>query len=347
VAPRPGRWEDAGELPEGIDRPRLALLPDGRVFAYGDGVRRHGALRDPETGAWTATAGSKHPHAWHGTSVLADGRVLVTGGTNVAKDHYVLRDVEVFDPATGTWSEATSLPSRRRGHAQWTLPDGKVLVAGGDPGGFAPPIRDLDVFDPAAGTWSPAGKLAVGRYFAAAARLPGDRLLLVSGLGTDGPLATAEVCEAPKPPPNPVARACRNVPIAGEREGATLASLPDGRFLLAGGGRSRTTSGAELAFDPAKGRFEPVPEAGDHRRGHTATVLDDGRVLVVGGETSGAAPSAEVYDGGAGRWTDAAKPARSRRGHEALLLPDRSVLVCGGTDDDERPIRACERWTPR
>jgi hypothetical protein len=120
------------------------------------------------------------------------------------------------------------------------------------------------------------------------------------------------------------------------RESHTLALLPDGRVLVAGGTESPNSSLAALdsveIFDPSTGIFSAGPSMNHARIGHTATVLADGRVLVVGG-TSGndAVQSAEVFDPAAGTWTDAASPDAGRTGHTATLLPDGRVLVVGGS----------------
>jgi N-acetylneuraminic acid mutarotase len=88
--------------------PRLAhtatLLPDGRVLVSGG--RAHGGpesadfndaeLYDPVTGTWTATANMAEARDGHTATLLADGRVLVSGGTDQ------LSPAEVYDPVGGT-----------------------------------------------------------------------------------------------------------------------------------------------------------------------------------------------------------------------------------------------------
>ena len=86
-----GRWEEAGALPMGIERPTAVRLTDGRVFAYGNGEDPRGAIWDPKTNRWTATKPSKRPRGEAVASVLPDGTLLVTGGVHIPKNHYVLR----------------------------------------------------------------------------------------------------------------------------------------------------------------------------------------------------------------------------------------------------------------
>ena len=64
--------------------------------------------------------------------LLEDGRVLVTGG----RDKDALDLVEVFDPATGSWTVIQGLTHVRRSHTATLLPNGKILITGGrDDGG--------------------------------------------------------------------------------------------------------------------------------------------------------------------------------------------------------------------
>ena len=74
------------------------------------------------------------------TTLLADGRVLLAGGTG---PHGASRGksgdiqlpataaADIFDPATNTFHPTESMGNARRAHTATLLPDGSVLVAGG------------------------------------------------------------------------------------------------------------------------------------------------------------------------------------------------------------------------
>src|SRR5205823_5540714 len=81
---------------------------------------------------------------------LADGKVLVTGGSRGTEDPNTKPSdpayaSELWDPATGTWTTMASLTKIRSYHSvALLLPDGRVLSAGGTFGGasaevYSPP----------------------------------------------------------------------------------------------------------------------------------------------------------------------------------------------------------------
>jgi hypothetical protein len=84
---------------------------------------------------------------------LADGRVLVVGGKpDGSADGEVLIDSELYDPATATWADGGDMTFARAGHTATLLPDGRVLVVGGDGGGGATATAEIwassSAFDP-------------------------------------------------------------------------------------------------------------------------------------------------------------------------------------------------------
>lgn len=117
------------------------LLADGRVLAAGGSNESGGykqelstaEIYDPATNAWTAVGSMKEPRARFAMAVLADGRVLATGG---GYDYVVRSSAELFDPVTRTWSETKPMAIARGGLTMVRLQNGEVLVVGGAPGSY-------------------------------------------------------------------------------------------------------------------------------------------------------------------------------------------------------------------
>ena len=98
-----------------------------------------------------------------GQTRLADGRVLVVGGMSNPGDPVGTAEVE--DPATDTWTNLPGSPTTpRAAPGLFTLPNGKVLVAGGGQVASLPQVGSTataEILDPATGqftpsSWSPA-----------------------------------------------------------------------------------------------------------------------------------------------------------------------------------------------
>jgi hypothetical protein len=87
---------------------------------------------------WSYTAGSMaQPRRQHNATILADGTVLVTGGSSVGGFNNSAGQValtEIWDPATGMFTPVAATSSVFRGYHTTAvlLPDGRVLMAGGN-----------------------------------------------------------------------------------------------------------------------------------------------------------------------------------------------------------------------
>ena len=182
------------------------LLADGRVLVVGgtnsidpnDPLASLGSIvgtaevYDPNLNTWTSVGSLPKPRLLHSASLLADGRVLVTGGLEVTSIFGIpfgnlTNDARLFNPATGTFQNASNFGGNRLGHPQLTLSDGRVLVAGGTDGDLLTqvftPRSDVWVFDPSSNAWSQAPSLARARAFGSLVESGAD-ILLLQGLET-------------------------------------------------------------------------------------------------------------------------------------------------------------------
>ncbi|MGI9437809.1 MAG: galactose oxidase-like domain-containing protein, partial [Geminicoccaceae bacterium] len=91
----------------------------------------------------TAASPMRYRRHWATSTVLPDGRVLLTGGS---RSNNVLQGVanvaEIWDPSTDSWTQGASGFIARLYHSTaLLLPDGRVLVAGG---GAPGPLTNLN-----------------------------------------------------------------------------------------------------------------------------------------------------------------------------------------------------------
>lgn len=134
--PVAGTWAATGDMTEPYYGHTATLLLDGTVLVAGGdapsgpGARGwpHAELYDPVTGTWVATSPMVTPRLGHTATLLADGRVLVTGGANPGDAGSA---AELYDPVTGRWRAIGDMIEARAGHTATLLPDGRVLVVGG------------------------------------------------------------------------------------------------------------------------------------------------------------------------------------------------------------------------
>jgi photosystem II stability/assembly factor-like uncharacterized protein len=327
-------WADAGTMPggqyglSGTDLPAVAL-DDGRVLVVGlDESDPRAVLYDPVTDHWVPTDHPAHARTGPIAVRLADGRVLLAGGSYGDKDR---RTTELFDPSTGHWSAGPSMQRARSGFQAVALSDGRVLVVGGEPG----PVDTAEIFDPDTRSWKlTSGPRSTG-FGRSQLLLLRDGRVFTAGGTTGSPddesTASAEIYDPA------TGRWTRTTDMNERRSGASAVQLSDGRVLLVGGARSfagRELPDAEV-FDPRTATWSmvaPIPMA---RTAPSVAVLPDGRVLVAGGSDPmagvlGAVERADIFDPSTGTWTRTADLRTSRYASSAVKLRDGTVLLVGG-----------------
>lgn len=148
--PVSGRLSAAGPLGAARSGATATLLGDGRVLVAGGGrpdreprqALASAELFDPATGRFSAAGTMAQGRYKHGAVRLANGDVLIVGGSDARDYGGKLRSVERFDVAAGRFVPAGHLadPRFKIADGLLLLPGNRVLVAAGD---TAPEIFDV------------------------------------------------------------------------------------------------------------------------------------------------------------------------------------------------------------
>ncbi|MEO8680480.1 MAG: kelch repeat-containing protein, partial [Vicinamibacterales bacterium] len=240
-------FSSTGSLVTVRENHAATLLPDGRVLVTGgnDGTGNgvnYAEVFDPTAnsgvGAFTLISSMSTPRSSHTSTLLANGKVLVTGGY-----YNFVNKGDLFNPATNTFTPtagAMVVPFRGRATAT-LLNDGKVLIAGGQPNDVT---STAEIYDPVADTFTATPSVMVSKRYFHTATLLADGSVLIAG-GFDQTSSASYILA--------LATAERYLPGSGifvpaggleaRRYSHAAVRLADNRVLLAGGFASTWMSG--------------------------------------------------------------------------------------------------------
>jgi large repetitive protein len=271
--PKAATFAPTGAMGTGRYRPTATLLANGDVLVTGgswvlwnspepqSSPIRTAELYHPATGTFTSTGSLHAGRSGHTATLLADGRVLIVGGTGGRERRKRHASAELYDPATGTFTPTGSLHAGRSAHTATLLADGRVLIVGGVDTQDKP-LRTAELYDPASGRFSRIRPLHTGRSGHTATLLDDGRVLIVGGVdGRRRPSRTAELYDPTRgrflltgSPPTARGTAGPFFPTGSPPgvQGAVAATLLRGGHVLVVGERT-----ADI-YDPATGNFAAV-----------------------------------------------------------------------------------------
>ena len=372
-----GSWQAAQPLP--VIAINSILLVTGKVlmFAYparppyGPSDYAVAYVWDPVTGTSTEVPPPIDPdtgkatNIWcGGASLLADGRVLVTGGNvdDPRTDFHGIDRVFTFDPFTERWETQPRMAQGRWYPTQLLMPNGRTLIFGGltRPGDRdnAGTNLDLEVF-------YPEGKIRLfgDMRFGDVGQPPAPALYPKMFWMPDGRAFIAGpqrvdtwFLDMPKYPEPTTWSDAPDLSVM--REWGTTVMLDGGRILSLGGsdgdtdddGR-RPAMGTTEVFDPAQpaAGWTTGPPMAAARSHANSVLLPDGTVATIGGGYgeddnqqfyrwlyTEDQTRVELFDPKANTVRLGPAQAEGRTYHStALLLPDGSVMSAG--DDINGP----------
>jgi hypothetical protein len=286
--------------------------------------------------AWPSIAAAQEP-AWEILSALptprrllaaaADGgRIYTFGGCGSPcfqppfhTSTFEETRVEVYDPATDTWSVRAPMPTIVFGAATAAPGNGRIYLVGGQLTGNL-----TQEYDPATDRWTLKAPMPTPRYGLAAVALGGR----VYALGGSGPSAAVEVYDPATD------RWSARAPLPTPRVFLAAAVL-DGRIWALGGspdccGGSRTA--AVEVYDPAADRWTAAPPLPVAQQLSAAAVLD-GRLYALGGFVpgQGAQGGSFAFDPATGAWAPGPALPRARDQAPAVAVGSCGHLLGGAS----------------
>ncbi len=321
------------------------------------------------------------PRCCHTATLLPNGEVLVVGGASIgvflfdfalfAADG--LTSAEIYNPTRNDWRAVEPMKIGHAWHSATLLPDGRVLIAGGDDDYSEfdghPELYpfEAELFDPVQDSWSPAGPFCTytffqnqtGRFGHGTLLLPDHRVLVAGGrelvpnpwgsVGID--LENTELFRpgtATWRPAATMATACFR-PV--------LHLLDDGTVLLADWYPYFSIA---ARYDPVLDLWTSAPASAQVHVSGCGVRLADGRLLVAGGlvgsEIADASNppivSCEVFSPLTRQWNPAGPMKTGRANGTLTRLQDGRILATGGSTEptaelfvpDPKP-RLSVRWT--
>lgn len=290
------------------------------------------AARAETAEEWQIVDCTGEPHARHEAAFVSCGdRFHLLGGRRI-------QPVDVFDPATATWTSGSPPPVEIH-HFQPVTWQGRVLLVGAMTGPYPheTAVDRILIYDPTTDEWAWGDEIPGDRRRGGAGAVRhGDTLYLVAGIINghwDGHVAWLDAYDLKT-------GEWRRLPDAPRARDHFQAAIIGDRIYAAGGRRTSAatketfslTEAAVDVFDLTTGAWttleSPLPTA----RAGTASIAIDLDLVVVGGESNRPEAHAEVeaLDTRTGIWRALPSLRQARHG-SGLILHNGALFIASGS----------------
>jgi N-acetylneuraminic acid mutarotase len=271
-------------------------------------------------GSWQTLAPMPTARQELATAAL-NGKIYVIGGYN--SSGMPTNIVEVYDPATDTWSAAHPIPV--------ALHHNSAAVAGGRLYSFGGPSTLTFVYDELNDSWSPVASMLFLHALSPAVGVFNDKIYVAGGANGGGGNRMENAVEVYDPVANTWTALQPMITGRNHCGGAFI----DGKFYVVGGRRRVHAFDANEAYDPQTNtwaRRAPLPTA----RGGIGVAAVNGKLFVFGGETlfpngSGEVHGeVEVFNPATNTWQSLSPMPTPRHGIWASVIGNQIFLPGGG-----------------
>jgi N-acetylneuraminic acid mutarotase len=177
-------WTTKASMPSPVLSAAAGVV-DGRLYVAG-GMNYCGActplntleVYDPVTDSWTTKAPMPSARSQlDGESAVVNGLFYVVGGSATATGNPATGTLQVYNPATDTWTIKTSMPTPRDAPGVGVL--GGILYAAGGRDGAGNSLATVETYNPSTDNWTELPALPTAR--SAASTLGSNGVLYVAG----------------------------------------------------------------------------------------------------------------------------------------------------------------------
>ena len=316
------QWTQKADMPT-VRSDFSTCVVDGRIFViggslqlkwdeYGDMSLSTVEMYDTETDTWAGKANMPTVRSNVSVSVV-DGKIYAIGGSKMKKyqvprgfgtESEELPTVEMYDPATDTWTQKADMPTSRK--TKTCVVDGKIYAIGGwSTNSEQSQLETVEIYDPATDTWAKAQSMNHARCSAAISVVSGE-IYAMGGIGwprnldesgqylSSLYLSNVEVF-------NPKTNRWQERTEMSVPKAAHSTSVIDGKIYVMGGyfqeNRKVKSLSAIEVYNPATDRWTQESDMLVGRSGHATEVID-GQIYILGGIAvgKGLLTSVEVYD---------------------------------------------------
>jgi len=183
--PSTDSWTRKADMPTA--RSGLAAgVVNGKIYVVGGEPSAQASLTrveeyDPVTDTWTNKASTPTPRTFHSACAL-DGRIYVVGGVAAGVSGFERNPsvLDVYDPATDTWTQKAHIITPRAGAAA-VAAGGRIYFIGGVTGDLHnAPVTTVEEYDRATDTWTSKANMPTPRAFLSAS-VVGGKIYAVGG----------------------------------------------------------------------------------------------------------------------------------------------------------------------